>query len=83
MCSGLFSTVQPARMLTYWKAKSSSPVQLLEEYFYSQREYLAELLSPFQTDLDREIRDGDESFEFARLTEDDLLTGLVRIAERT
>jgi hypothetical protein len=44
---------------------------------------LAELLAPLQTDLDSEIRDGDEGFEFARLTGDDLLTGLVRIAERT
>jgi hypothetical protein len=55
---------------------------LLEEYFYSQRDYLAELLAPFQVDMEIETSDEGASFEFERYTGDDLLTGLAKMAER-
>lgn len=59
-------------------------VPLLEEYFYSQRDRMAEVLSPFRTDVESD-REQDEEEEldssFARLTGDDLMTALAKLAE--
>ncbi|MFW6082759.1 MAG: hypothetical protein ACOC8C_01755 [Chloroflexota bacterium] len=60
-------------------------VPLLEEYFYSQRDRMAEILSPFRTDVesDRDVdREEDLDTSFARLTGDDLMSALAKLAER-
>lgn len=56
---------------------------LLEEYFYSQRDKLAELLAPLYPDpaVESDYGDGRE-IELERLMGDDLLVALARLAER-
>jgi MoxR-like ATPase len=58
---------------------------LLEEYFYSQRDKLAELLTPFYTDVESEGEpdhiDGMD-FEIGRQTGDDLIAALAKLAEK-
>lgn len=57
-------------------------IPLLEEYFYSQRDKLAELLAPFRTDVEPGIEaEQEEDFELGRQTGDDLLVALAKIAE--
>jgi MoxR-like ATPase len=60
-------------------------VPLLEEYFYSQRDRLAELLAPFRTDVEPDFEDAQETgldFEIGRQTGDDLVIALAKLAER-
>lgn len=55
-------------------------IPLLEEYFYSQRDRLAELLAPF-----RDFEDAQETgvdFEIGRQKGDDLVIALAKLAER-
>lgn len=60
-------------------------IPLLEEYFYSQRDRLAELLAPFRTDVEPDFEDAQETgidFEIGRQTGDDLVIALAKLAER-
>jgi MoxR-like ATPase len=60
-------------------------VPLLEEYFYSQRDWMADILAPFRTDVESELDvDGEEELDtgFARLKGDDLMSALAKLAER-
>ncbi len=59
-------------------------VPLLEEYFYSQRDRLAELLAPFQTDVEPgvETPQGEIDFEPRPPTVDDLIAALAKLAEK-
>ena len=60
-------------------------VLLLEEYFYSQRDRLAELLAPFRTDVEPDLEYVQETgldFEIGRQTGDDLVIALAKLAER-
>jgi hypothetical protein len=60
-------------------------VPLLEEYFYSQRDRLAELLAPFRTDVEPDLEAAQETgfdFEIGRQTGDDLVIALAKLAER-
>ena len=60
-------------------------VPLMEEYFYSQRDRLAELLAPFRTDVEPNIEDAQDmglDFEIGRQTGDDLVIALAKLAER-
>jgi biotin operon repressor/DNA polymerase III delta prime subunit len=58
---------------------------LLEEYFYSQWDKLAELLAPFRTDVEpgiEAVEDEGIDFELGRQTGDDLMVALAKLAER-
>jgi 5-methylcytosine-specific restriction protein B len=60
-------------------------VPLLEEYFYSQRDRMAEILAPFRTDVESGLDpDGEEQLDssFARLTGDDLMSALAKLAKK-
>ncbi|MCP4537118.1 MAG: AAA domain-containing protein [Chloroflexi bacterium] len=60
-------------------------VPLMEEYFYSQRDRLAELLAPFRTDVEPDIQDAQDmglDFEIGRQTGDDLVIALAKLAQR-
>jgi hypothetical protein len=60
-------------------------VPLLEEYFYSQRDKLAELLAPFRTDVESGVETAPEEgldFEIGRESGDDLVVALAKLAER-
>jgi 5-methylcytosine-specific restriction protein B len=60
-------------------------IPLLEEYFYSQRDKLAELLAPFRTDVEPDaevIHEEGLDFEPSRQTGDDLVVALANLTER-
>jgi hypothetical protein len=60
-------------------------VPLMQEYFYSQRDRLAELLAPFRTDVESTIENAqgmESDFEIGRQTGDDLVIALAKLAER-
>ncbi len=65
---------------------NSQIIPLLDEYFYSQRDKLAELLTPFYTDVESEGEldqaDGMD-FEIGRQTGDDLIAALAKLAEKS
>jgi MoxR-like ATPase len=59
-------------------------VPLLEEYFYSQRDKLAEILAPFRTDVESQTEPEEEDeagFELGRQTGEDLIAALAMLAE--
>jgi 5-methylcytosine-specific restriction protein B len=61
-------------------------VPLLQEYFYSQRDKLAEILAPFRTDVEAGVevtQESDLDFELDRLPVEDLMIALARLAERS
>ncbi len=59
-------------------------IPLLEEYFYSQQEKLAELLAPFQSDVELGVEAGQDAIgsEVGRRTGDDLMVALAKFAKR-
>lgn len=64
---------------------NSQVIPLLKEYFYSQRDKLAELLAPFRTDVESGIEVVQEEgldFEIGRQAEDDLVIALAKLAGR-
>jgi biotin operon repressor len=64
---------------------NSQVIPLLEEYFYSQRDKLAELLAPFRTDVESGIEVVQEEgldFEIGRQSGDDLVIALAKLAGR-
>jgi hypothetical protein len=61
-------------------------VPLMQEYFYSQRDRLAELLAPFRTDVESTVGDAQDmelDFEIGRQAGDDLVIALAKLAERS
>lgn len=60
-------------------------VPLLQEYFYSQPSRLAEILAPFRADAESELEvdmEGELDISFARLTGEDLMSALAKLAEQ-
>jgi 5-methylcytosine-specific restriction protein B len=62
---------------------NSQIIPLLEEYFYSQQDKLAEILAPFRTDVERGAElsfDNTVNFEPIRYVGDDLIFALAKLA---